>query len=121
MSTNDLDFNALWQQQSAPKPDVKSMLEEVKAYQAKNKRKQWLLNTALTTTCLIIVCIWFYYQPQYITTKMGIVCALLAMIILLIVSNKTASDAITNESNSTVITFGRLLLIKPNKIICKQK
>ena len=86
MSSN-IDFKALWQQQPVSQPDMKDLMARLHQFKQSNIRRLIKTNILLIATCLFIGFIWYYYQPQFITTKMGIVITILAMVIFLFVYN----------------------------------
>ncbi|WP_080776782.1 hypothetical protein [Chryseobacterium phocaeense] len=87
MATN-IDFNNLWKQQNAQKPSIEEMLGKLKKFRSENVRKLILTNILLIITCAGIGLIWYHYQPQMLTTKIGIVLVILAMVIFLAVYNQ---------------------------------
>jgi hypothetical protein len=87
MSSN-IDLKALWQQQSVSQPDMKDLMNRLYQFKQSNIRRLIKTNILLIATSLFIGFIWYYYHPQFITTKMGIVITILAMAIFLFVYNK---------------------------------
>jgi len=87
MSSN-IDFKALWQQQPVSQPDMKDLMNRLHQFKQSNIRRLIKTNILLIATSLFIGFIWYYYQPQFISTKMGIVITILAMVIFLFVYNK---------------------------------
>ena len=98
MSSN-IDFKALWQQQPVSQPDMKDLMARLHQFKQSNIRRLIKTNILLIATSLFIGFIWYYYQPQFITTKMGIVITILAMVIFLVVYNKMFS--LFNKINDT--------------------
>lgn len=87
MDTN-IDFKNIWKQQTSNKPNLEELLGKLKKFRNQNLRKLILANVALITTSILIAFIWYIYQPQMITTKIGIVLVILAMAIFLLAYNK---------------------------------
>lgn len=87
MDTN-IDFKNIWKQQTSNKPNLEELLGKLKKFRNQNLRKLILANVALVTTSILIAFIWYIYQPQMITTKIGIVLVILAMAIFLLAYNK---------------------------------
>jgi hypothetical protein len=87
MSSN-IDFKALWQQQPVSQPDMKDLMNRLYQFKQSNIRRLIKTNILLIATSLFIGFVWYYYQPQFITTKVGIVITILAMVIFLFVYNK---------------------------------
>ncbi|KAB1230143.1 hypothetical protein [Chryseobacterium viscerum] len=87
MATN-IDFKNIWKQQTSSKPNIEELLGKLKKFRNQNLRRLIFANIALITTSLLIIFIWYRYQPQMITTKIGIVLVILAMVIFLLAYNK---------------------------------
>jgi len=112
MSSN-IDFKALWQQQSVSEPDMKDLMNRLRQFKQSNIRRLIKTNILLIATSLFIGFVWYYYQPQFITTKMGIVITILAMVIYLFVYNKMFAlfNKIDNTSDNSHY-LQNLILIK---------
>ncbi|MDM1554398.1 hypothetical protein PYS58_12810 [Chryseobacterium indologenes] len=82
MDTN-INFKNIWKQQTSPKPTIEELLNKLKKFKKENLRKLILTNLLMIATCLSIAFIWYHYQPQLISTKIGIVLVILAMVIFL--------------------------------------
>jgi hypothetical protein len=87
MATN-IDFKNIWKQQTSSKPNLEELLGKLKKFRNQNLRRLIFANIGLITTSLLILFIWYRYQPQMITTKIGIVLVILAMVMFLFVYNK---------------------------------
>lgn len=87
MDTN-FDFKNIWKQQTSPKPNIEELLQKLKKFKNENLRKLVLTNLLLIATSLCIGFIWYRYQPQLTSTKIGIVLVILAMVIFLLVYNR---------------------------------
>lgn len=87
MDTN-INFKNIWKQQTSNKPNLEELLGKLKKFRNQNLRKLILANIALITTSLLIIYIWYRFQPQMITTKIGIVLVILAMVMFLFAYNK---------------------------------
>ncbi|AZA78044.1 hypothetical protein EG347_11205 [Chryseobacterium sp. G0186] len=87
MDTN-IDFKNIWKQQTSNKPNMEELLGKLKKFRNDSLRKLILTNLLLIATCLGIAFIWYQYQPQLVTTKIGIVLVILAMVIFLFAYNK---------------------------------
>ncbi|MCF8255900.1 MAG: hypothetical protein K9H61_09700 [Bacteroidia bacterium] len=90
MNTN-INFNELWAKQTSPPPNTENLLVQVKKLKKANLRKLLLTNILLLATSIFIILIWVKYQPQFISTKIGIILIILAMTIFLFVYNKSYS------------------------------
>lgn len=87
MST-EIDFKNLWQQQEIERPDVNDLLLKIKQFKATNVKRMVWTNILLLGTAGIILFIWYSYQPELISTKVGIVLTILAILIFLLAYNQ---------------------------------
>lgn len=86
---NNIDLKGLWNKQEADIPDTKELFEKINAYKKRNFGKIIFTNTLLILTSAFIIFIWYYYQPEMISSKLGIVLIILAMAIFVFVLNQT--------------------------------
>lgn len=87
MDTN-IDFKNIWKQQTSNKPNMEELLNGLKKFKNENLRKLITTNLLLMATSLCIGFVWYRYQPQMVTTKIGLVLVILAMVIFLLAYNK---------------------------------
>lgn len=102
MDTN-MDFKNIWKQQTSNKPNIEELLGKLKKFRNENLRQLIVANILLIATCVGIAFIWYYYQPQLPTTKIGIILVILAMIIFLFAYNRLFAAFYTidnTQSNS---------------------
>ncbi|MRX68972.1 hypothetical protein SAMN06265349_104350 [Flavobacterium resistens] len=92
MENNNINFNDLWKKQTVSQPDMQDLLSRLSKFKKASLRSLWMTNIMLFATSAFIIFIWIYYQPQFISTKIGIVLTILAMVIYLFVSNKLFSN-----------------------------
>ncbi|MCC3216501.1 hypothetical protein LIV57_14640 [Chryseobacterium sp. X308] len=85
---SNIDFKNIWKQQSSGKPDLDALLGKLKKFRNQNLRRLIFANIGLIATSLLILFIWYRYQPEMITTKIGIVLVVLGMVIFLLAYNK---------------------------------
>ncbi len=113
MENNNIDFKDLWKKQSVSQPDMTDLLERVNKFKKTGFRCLWITNILLFATCVFIGFVWFYYQPQFISTKIGIVLTILAMLIYLMVYNKLLDNFKSINANQTNQEYlQNLILIK---------
>ena len=91
MDNNNIDFTNIWKQQKVVQPNIDELLNKLKRYKKSNIKKLIISNILLIATSGFIIFIWYYYQPQFITTKVGIILTILAMSIYLFAYNKQYS------------------------------
>lgn len=85
---NNIYFKDLWKKQTVSQPDMQDLLSRVSVFKKVALRSLWMTNIMLLATSIFIIFIWIYYQPQLISTKIGIILIILAMMIYLLVYNK---------------------------------
>jgi hypothetical protein len=94
---NDIDFKNLWNKQEMPIPDPKELLGKTNEYKKKSFRRLLLANVTLLMTTAFLLFIWYHYKPEFITSKIGIVCIILAMFLYLFVYNQMATFLKSNN------------------------
>ncbi|MBP4142966.1 hypothetical protein J3S90_14255 [Flavobacterium sp. P4023] len=102
MNNNDIDFATIWQQQKVNQPNIEELLNKLKQFKKSNLQKLIISNILLLATSGFIIFIWYYYEPQFITTKIGIVLTILAMVVFVFSNNKLLSvfNKIDNTKNN---------------------
>jgi hypothetical protein len=85
---NNIDLKELWHKQQPDIPDTKELFEKANVFRKKNLRKLINANIVLLLNAAFIVWIWYYYKPQMLTTKIGIILIILGMVLYLVVYNK---------------------------------
>jgi hypothetical protein len=99
MSSN-INFNELWAKQKTGEPNKEDLLSKINKFKKSNLRRLITTNFILITTSLFIIFIWAYYQPQMITTKIGIILTILSMVIFVIAYNQ--SFALFRKTTNTL-------------------
>lgn len=102
MDNSTIDFTAIWQQRKADQPNIDELLNKFNRFKKNNLKKLIISNVLLITTIVFTILIWYKYQPQYLTTKIGIVLVILAMIIFLLVYNKQFSSFNKIDDTQTI-------------------
>ncbi len=87
MNTN-IDFKKLWNKQETEIPEIAALFKKANQLKRNNLYKLIASNIILALTSIFIGFIWYYYQPELLTTKIGIVLVITAMILFLAVYNK---------------------------------
>lgn len=85
---NNIDLKELWNKQGGTAPDAKELFDKIKRLKRNNLYALIATNIALLLTCAFIGFVWYYFQPEMITTKIGIVLAIIAMALYLFVYNQ---------------------------------
>ncbi|MBO3098267.1 hypothetical protein [Gelidibacter pelagius] len=100
----NIDFKNLWKQQDIEQPNHADLLLTLKRYKNKGLRRLVLTNVLLFITIVCLVLIWYFFQPQMITTKIGLITTILAMVIFVFAYNtlfkyyKAASESESNRA-----------------------
>lgn len=88
MNSNN-DFKELWSRQETELlPDTEDIIDKANQFKKKKLIQLYLMNLSLILTTAFIIWVWYYYQPEMITTKIGIVLTIVAMFSYLVVYNK---------------------------------
>lgn len=98
---NNIDFKDLWKKQSVSQPNMKDLLSRLEKFKKANIRNLWITNISLIATCVFIIFIWYFYKPEYTSTKIGIVLGILAMVIYLVFYNQLLSVFKNIDTNQT--------------------
>lgn len=109
MSTN-IDLKNLWNMQEMDIPDTKELFEKTNEYKKKSFRKLLLANVTLLLNTACLLFIWYHYKPEFITSKIGIVCILLAMFLFLFVYNQMATFLKSNNYEMDTLHYLQQLL-----------
>lgn len=99
---NNINFNDLWAKQTIIEPNTVDLFSRIKKMKQSNLKKLIRTNMLLIATSVFIIIIWIFYQPQFLSTKIGIVLIIMAMATYLLVYNKSYSlfkDRMGTQSN----------------------
>jgi len=86
---SNINFNELWAKQKTGEPNKEDLLSKINKFKKSNLKRLIITNLLLIITSFFIIFIWVYYQPQMITTKIGIILTILAMVIFVISYNQS--------------------------------
>ena len=86
--SNNIDFKELWNRGKANAPDVSEIFAKANQLNRKTRNKIWRGNIILSLTIFFMIFIWWYYQPQMITTKIGLTLVIVAILSFLISTNQ---------------------------------
>lgn len=119
---NNIDFKDLWKQQVVNSPNIEELLAKLKHFKKTSLRRLILTNAMLIATCVLILLIWYYYQPQFLSTKIGIVLNVAIMAIYLLVYNRLF-DAYKELDNtdSNAAYLQKLIAIKTKQKFLQSK
>lgn len=97
----NIDLKNIWKQHSSEQPDKTELLAKLKRYKKAHLRKIALTNIVLLLTCGFIIFVWIYFQPQYISTKIGIILCVLGMLLYLWFYNRLTRCLKTIDSTDS--------------------
>ena len=100
--TDNIDFKGFWNNQKVETSDTKELIK--KAIQFKRKTFLSLIAANVTTiiTSIGIGCVWYYFQPEFISTKIGIILCILAMFAYVAFYNTLAPMLLKNSLELTI-------------------
>ena len=113
MDNNNIDFKDLWKKQTVSQPNIEDLMARLKQFKKAGLRSLWKTNILLFATSAFILFVWYYYQPQFISTKIGIVLVIVAMLMYVAVYNGLLhiyKDIDATQSNQEYLQ--KLILIK---------
>lgn len=113
--TDNIDFKKRWNEQKIETSATKELI--TKATQFKRKRLFSLIaaNVALLVTSILIGLVWYYYQPTFLSTKIGIVLCIIAMLVCLAFYNTLAPLLLKNSLEMDAKTQLKQLLVLKEK------
>jgi hypothetical protein len=116
METN-IDLKKIWNTQKTETPEVEVLYVKANKLKSKSFLKLIVVNVTLLLTITFIGFIWYYYQPEFVTTKIGIVLTILALIIFLLPFNKQFSLLSKNKTESNSKEFlQQLIKLKESQV-----
>jgi len=86
---SEQELKDLWNMQRTSAPDIREINAAITELQKKNRKRLLMVNILLPLTSAIILAIWYFFQPQMLTTKIGIILVILAMATFTAVANRT--------------------------------
>ena len=122
MDNNNIDFKDLWKKQTVNKPNIEDLLARLKQFKKASLRSLWRTNILLAATSAFIIFIWYRYQPEFISTKIGIILAILAMVMYVGVYNRVLSTFKNIDSTQTNQEYlQQLILIRKKQQYMQSK
>ncbi|WP_299800293.1 hypothetical protein [uncultured Maribacter sp.] len=95
--TDNIDFKKYWNKQKIETQSPKELIEKANEFKRKTRIKLIIANIALLLTCMVISFVWFYYQPEYLTTKIGIIIIIIAILIYVVFQSSLTSLLFTKN------------------------
>lgn len=113
MENNSIDFKDLWKKQTVSQPNLEDLMDRLKQFKKASLRSLWKTNIMFFATSAFIIFVWYYYQPEFISTKIGIILTILAMIMYLLVYNKLSGTYKTiDDTQANQDYLQKLILIR---------
>lgn len=100
---NKLNFKDLWTKDETSTPPIEELLSKIKKLKREELIKLIGINILMLVTTTFISLVWLYFEPQLVTTKIGIVLTVFGIIFYLIAYNSFISrfrKINENQSNS---------------------
>ncbi len=86
--SNNIELKDLWQKKIAEPPGVNEIYQLVTTSKKQLLKKTILINLIYGATSVLIIGIWVYYQPQLLTTKVGISLTIIAITTFVLAQNR---------------------------------
>lgn len=114
MMDNNDELKSLWSTAAtAPAPDMSRLLHTAANVRLKARNKMIWGNLLLIATSVFIAWIWIRYQPQMLTTKIGIVMVIASMVIYIIASTSSLQFLFRSEPDMDAASYlAQLLRLK---------
>jgi len=85
---NQIDFSNIWKQQKVNQFSLQELQGKLKQFRKANLNKILLGNILLVATMAFILFIWIYFQPQFLSTKVGIIITIVAIVLFVFSNNQ---------------------------------
>jgi amino acid transporter len=113
MDITNLNLKELWATQKVLQPGIDEIMKGIGDYKRSNRRQALITNLCLSATALFILFVWYYFEPQFATTKIGIIVVIVAIVLYIVAINQlSALFKKTDEAMSNQQYLENLLLIK---------
>lgn len=115
----ETNFKELWQaQNTTSNTDSKEIVLKAKHFQRKTRIKLLLSNLLLFATMLFIIGIVLYFKPQMITTKIGTILVLIAIIMQIATATKLITLIKESDTQTSNVEYlNQLLIIKVKQAV----
>ncbi|MEM9052368.1 MAG: hypothetical protein AAGC47_09985 [Bacteroidota bacterium] len=78
---DNLDLHDLWSAQTSKAPQLEELYSSFSSLKRKKLAQLIAVNSIMVATIVFIVLIWIYFDPNLITTKIGIILSIAAILI----------------------------------------
>lgn len=83
-----MNLKELWNKQNIVTPDETEIFNKARIFRRRNLLKIIRTNIIVAITSSFVIFIWYYFKPVFISTKIGIILVVLAMIMYLAIYNR---------------------------------
>jgi hypothetical protein len=112
----ETNFKDLWQSQNTNVDlNPNDIISKAVQLQKKTRIKLLLTNGLLFITMLFIIGIVMYFKPQMITTKIGVLLVIIAIVMQIVVSSKLTSVSDKNNTQTSNAEYLQQLLLFKKK------
>ncbi|HLF53394.1 hypothetical protein [Flavobacterium sp.] len=117
----ETNFKDLWQSQNTnANLNSKDIISKAEQLQKKTRIKLLLTNGLLFVTMLFIIGIVLYFKPEMITTKIGVVLVIIAIVMQIVASSKLTSVSDKNNAQTSNAEYLQQLLMFKKKQVFLQ-
>ncbi|MBL4594292.1 MAG: hypothetical protein JKX68_10825 [Flavobacteriales bacterium] len=95
--TDNIDFKQYWKSQSIATPDAKELIKKASQFKRNTLFKLIAANVLLLATSIGIGFVWYYFQPDFLSTKIGIILCIVAMVVYLAFYNTLVPLLLKND------------------------
>lgn len=88
---SDFDIKELWKKQVVPPADRAEMQKQIRRLRKNGFKKSVFLHLILLLTIVFMIFIWTYFNPNLLSTKIGIIIGILPMCIVVMFNRKMIS------------------------------
>jgi membrane protein YdbS with pleckstrin-like domain len=120
MDNNNIDFKDLWKKQTVNQHNIEDLLLRLKQFKRSSLRSLWRTNILLAATTAFVIFVWYHYQPEFISTKIGIILVILAMVMYVGVYNRLLGTYKNIDSTQTNQEYLQQLISIRKKQQCMQ-
>jgi membrane protein YdbS with pleckstrin-like domain len=87
---DNIDFKQYWNKQKIETQEPVELIKKANVFKRKTRFKLIITNLILLATCMLMSFVWFYFQPTFLSTKIGILLCIIAMLVYLAFRNTLA-------------------------------
>ena len=114
-NNTNIDFKDLWKKQTVSQPNIEDLMLRLKQFKKAGLRALWKTNIMLFAVSTFILFVWYHYQPQFISSKIGIVLIILAMLLYVVVYNGLLKIYKDIDSTQTTQEYLQKLIVIKRK------